>query len=476
MADAPIDDMFDLGLGEGSAVDPSETTMTDVLLRLFWKAGTLVTGVVALAMGVLYVKVSICKIYLQLMHNHINLVHQLTCSAFCCHSYNCLQQESLLYFPSIGGVPRHPAQNPRRYRSPSEHNIPFETHMIPCADGTTIHSWLLYHPENSESSKKKVPTIIFFHGNAGNIGLRLPNAIQMYKYLKANIWLIEYRGYGDSDDVKPNEAGLKMDAEAVWNYVNNPQLNIHMPNVDPRRLFVFGRSLGGAVAFHLAQHSQMAAWKSYPPLAGVIVENTFLSISEMVDHLMPYVAPFKLLVLRMDWNSGVIAPMIRIPTLLLAGAKDTLVPHSHMLELYNRLKSSKVGNLVRMHIVEDGTHNETWMQGGEAYWIAIQKFIDEVFAAEAAPTGSSYTRSASNGSGVIQRKGSTGLTAASTFSGESSGGVVCKDSVEVDSGCADGADAADMITSVGNKMYFLGKSATDAAAKAVGGDTKKKDH
>ena len=121
----------------------------------------------------------------------------------CSHS----QQDAMLYFPTIGGVPRHPAQNPRRYRSPSEHNIPFETHMIKCEDGVTIHSWLLYHP--SSVNNKDIPTIIFFHGNAGNIGLRLPNAIHMYLNLQANIWLVEYRGYGDSDDAVVNEKGLK---------------------------------------------------------------------------------------------------------------------------------------------------------------------------------------------------------------------------------------------------------------------------
>ncbi|KAL7535411.1 hypothetical protein ACHAXR_006471, partial [Thalassiosira sp. AJA248-18] len=390
-------------------------------------------------------------------------------------------QESLLYFPAIGGVPRHTSQNPKRYRSPSEHNIHFETHMIRCEDGTTIHSWLLYHPENNSvnKGKKKVPTIIFFHGNAGNIGLRLPNAIQMYHYLKANIWLIEYRGYGDSDDVTPNEAGLKMDAEAVLNYANNPQTrsNNMQNNVDPKRLFVFGRSLGGAVAFHMAQYSQSC---SYPPLAGLIVENTFLSISKMVDHLLPYVAPFKMLILRIGWNSGIIAPTIRIPTLFLAGARDTLVPHSHMLELFDRMKSSKVGNLVRLHVVEDGTHNETWMQGGREYWMAMQRFIDEVFAAEqqsgASCSRSGKTASVKNISSNVpfQRKVSSGM-ASTSFSSASGEGK----SVEVDMGFdGDGGEgAADLVASVGN-FVGMAKEATRAVA-GVGmggaGAVKKKD-
>ena len=415
------------------------------------------------------------------------------------------QQESLLYFPSIGGVPRHPGQNPRRYRSPSEHNIPFETHNIPCSDGTTIHSWLLYHPNNEQSNtNNKLPTIIFFHGNAGNIGLRLPNAIQMYHYLKANIFLIEYRGYGDSDDAKPTEDGLKLDAEGIMNYINVHANTRQLYNVDPRRLFVFGRSLGGAVAFHMAQYAQQQEQQSTSPsytLAGIIVENTFLSISEMVDHLMPYVAPFKMLILRMSWNSGKIVPSIIIPTLFLAGAKDTLVPHSHMLELYNRMnKSSKGDNIVRMHIVEDGTHNETWMQGGKEYWMAIQRFIEEVFAAEqanisykqyGAKTDTIVSRSGNNDGALYQRRGTTDVTAATSTSSSLSSSAAAANTnnnnpIEVDMGCAtdagagsgdgSGMDAADMIASVGN-IIGMAREATKTVAGGVKGSSvlKKKD-
>jgi pimeloyl-ACP methyl ester carboxylesterase len=300
----------------------------------------------------------------------------------------------------------------------------------------------------------------------------------MFHYLKANVWMIEYRGYGDSDDARPNESGLKLDAEAVWEYANNKSL---LPNADPKRMFVFGQSLGGAVAFHLAQYSQST---SYPPLAGVILENTFLSISEMVDHLMPYVAPLKMLILRMYWNSGKIAPIIRIPTLFLAGARDTLVPHSHMLTLFDRMKSSKVKTLVRLHVVKDGTHNETWMQGGREYWMAIQRFFDEVFAAENS-SGASYARSASAAASVrgdgplFQRKASVAkggiAAAASSASGECADCSDRKESVAVDLG---GEDAAEMISSVGNFIGMAREATrTVGGSKGVGGAVayKKKD-
>lgn len=327
--------------------------------------------------------------------------------------------------------------------------------MIVCEDGVKIHSWLLYHPalsSSSSSSNEDIPTIIFFHGNAGNIGLRLPNAIQMYNYLKANIWLVEYRGYGDSDDAIVNEKGLKLDAEAVLRYAHDP--NNSMSNVNVKKLFVFGRSLGGAVAFHLAKyaHNNMS---NYPPLAGVLVENTFISISDMVDHLMPYVAPLKSLVLRIGWDSGETVSTINTPTMFLAGAKDTLVPHGHMLELFSRMKNSKSDSIVRMHVVKNGTHNETWMQGGREYWIAIKRFLHDVLSAEA-PEGGRVIKGG-GGNGVYQRKTSTSTTVCTDTSSS--------ESIEVSMGNNDeGEDAAGMISSVGNFMGMAREATRSVAA------------
>jgi abhydrolase domain-containing protein 13 len=241
--------------------------------------------------------------------------------------------------------------------------LPFEDHKIRCSDGVSIHAWLLLQIQPLQA-----PTLIFFHGNAGNIGLRLPNAVQMYHNLQCNILMVEYRGYGDSDNATPNEAGLKLDAEAALRFLQTHE------QIDSNRLFVFGRSLGGAVAFHLAHYAEQQPNSN--PLAGILVENTFLSIRHMVDHLMPLVAPLKDLILRIGWNSNRLAPLLTTPILYLAGAKDQLVPHSHMLELYQQSQISS--RLARIHIVESGTHNETWMQGGKAYWESIQRFLAQV--------------------------------------------------------------------------------------------------
>jgi pimeloyl-ACP methyl ester carboxylesterase len=293
-----------------------------------------------------------------------------------------IKQESLLYFPSVGGIPRRPSQNPKGYRSPAEYNIPFESHSITTADGIKIHAWLLLHPD---SLQNKIPTILFFHGNAGNIGLRLPNANQMYHHLKANIVLVEYRGYGDSDDAKITEKGLQLDAEAAWDFFRSHS------QIDPSRIFVFGRSLGGAVAFHLVryverlveQHSSITSLTSsltslsiIHPLMGVMVENTFLSIGHMVNALMPFIAPLKFLILRMDWNNEKHAHEIVTPVLFLAGDRDELVPHHHMQRLH-QLSSIK-SRFAKLHIIRGGTHNDSWVKGGMDYFLQMREFMSQI--------------------------------------------------------------------------------------------------
>jgi abhydrolase domain-containing protein 13 len=320
------------------------------------------------------------------------------------------KQESMLYFPEIGGIPRRPNDNPRRYRSPAEHNIHYEDVMIPCKDGVNIHAWLMLR---TPAENNPLPTLIYFHGNAGNIGLRLPNAIQMMQYLNVNVLMVEYRGYGNSDNVSPTESGLKLDGQAALRWARQH------PKLDSSKLFLFGRSLGGAVCFATAdyaqkQQQQKGGNEGPPPIAGVIVENTFTSIPAMVDSIMPIVAPFKSLVLRMKWDSLLIVPTLQNPVLYLAGANDQLVPHTQMLQLYHSTKSSSIN---QMHVVPDGTHNETWMQGGQAYWDAIKAFLT---AAVQARGTTIKTASATTGTSASASSATTDIPAAASSSSSSS--------------------------------------------------------
>ena len=87
--------------------------------------------------------------------------------------------------------------------SPSILRLPYESHFIQTIDGVTINVVLIKQDPDKISS---VPTIVYLHGNAGNVGHRLQNVHEMYHYLSCNILLVEYRGYGLSKG-SPSESG-----------------------------------------------------------------------------------------------------------------------------------------------------------------------------------------------------------------------------------------------------------------------------
>lgn len=106
--------------------------------------------------------------------------------------------------------------------------------------GTKYISFLLFsrlHMFFVKSEAPESPTILYMHGNAGNIGHRLMNVKGFVQLLGCNVALLEYRGYGHSDG-SPSEEGLYFDAQAALDYL------ITRPDVDPRKIIAFGRSLG----------------------------------------------------------------------------------------------------------------------------------------------------------------------------------------------------------------------------------------
>jgi fermentation-respiration switch protein FrsA (DUF1100 family) len=189
--------------------------------------------------------------------------------------------------------------------------------------------------------------------------------LELYN-LKANVFLVEYRGYGESSpaQVKPSEAGIKGDCEAALRFISRH------PSVNPSRLYIFGRSLGGAVGFHVAQYAE----RNKIPLAGLIIENTFVSIDRMVDVLLPFLSPVKGLLLKNHYDSSKIVSQLKVPILYLAGDADEIVPHSQVLELYE--SSIKSSSSATLHIIKGGMHNDSWVVGGKAYWNAIRDFMN----------------------------------------------------------------------------------------------------
>ena len=92
-----------------------------------------------------------------------------------------------------------------------------------------MHLFLVKQP--GEQSKK-VPTVLYFHGNAGNIGHRLLNVQGLYTSIGCNVALLEYRGYGRSEG-SPSEEGIYMDAQVSRGPGRRRRINFWNSNPSP---------------------------------------------------------------------------------------------------------------------------------------------------------------------------------------------------------------------------------------------------
>lgn len=202
----------------------------------------------------------------------------------------------------------------------------------------------------------KRPTVLFLHANAGNMGHRLPLAAVFFKRFGCNVVMLSYRGYGFSTG-SPNERGIKIDTQTALDYIR-----AH-PSLSSTILVAYGQSIGGAVAVDLAARNPAS-------VHALILENTFLSIPELIPHVLPPVRPFAFLC-REYWNSGVTISKIssRVPTLFLSGRQDELVPPAHMDALFERCKSQVK---VKKDFA-DGTHNDTCIK--PKYFESIGEFL-----------------------------------------------------------------------------------------------------
>ena len=107
-------------------------------------------------------------------------------------------------------------------------------------------------------------------------------------------------------------------------------------------------------------------------VAAIVIENTFTSISSMVDKLLPFARHFKHFILRISWDSASKISALQQPILFLSGDSDELVPPSHMHELFRLATSSRLKKLIS---VRYGKHNDTFMVGGAKYNKVVSNII-----------------------------------------------------------------------------------------------------
>ena len=233
--------------------------------------------------------------------------------------------------------------------TPDDLGMSFEEVYFPAADGTQLHGWFI--PGRGDD------TIVWFHGNAGNISNRVYNIMLMNAHLGANLFIFDYRGYGLSEG-RPSERGVYSDGEGALEYLRSRD------DIDHDRLVLFGRSLGGCVVAELAMQHRAKA---------VIIESSFTSVDAMSRHTRPVLSrfiPTRLLV-RSRFDSISKMPHIHSPLMIVHGDKDITVPIHMGRELFDAANEPK-----RFYEIKGATHDDTHMVGGKPYFTALREFID----------------------------------------------------------------------------------------------------
>lgn len=146
-------------------------------------------------------------------------------------------------------VPANPNQdfedNSEGWCLPTERKLRFKDVHLETSDKVKLHGWHMSIDDKFDAPRD---TVVFLHENTGNLGDRLDYFEMMIKQVGVNVLCVAYRGFSKSKG-KPSESGLQMDAQAIAKFVKES------PLIDKKRVYLAGRSLGGAVAIHLLAES-----------------------------------------------------------------------------------------------------------------------------------------------------------------------------------------------------------------------------
>jgi fermentation-respiration switch protein FrsA (DUF1100 family) len=243
------------------------------------------------------------------------------------------RQERLVFFPDR-----------QRRAEPAAYGLAAEALSLRAADGVVLDGWWIRGGGQT--------ALLYFHGNAGNISDRLERVRLLVDELGLDVFLVDYRGYGQSGG-SPSEEGLYADGVAIY----EAAVSRGFP---AKRIVLFGESLGCAVALETALRKACA---------GVILEAPFLSVPAMARQYYPWIPAF-LVRLRFD-NGSKIARLI-VPKLIAQAERDEIVPPRQTQQLFELAPAPK-----SYFVIPRATHNDTYGAGGRAYLDAWKRFLDE---------------------------------------------------------------------------------------------------
>ena len=252
----------------------------------------------------------------------------------------------------VGAMVFHPGKSIAA--TPAAFDLPYEEVRISTSDGESLGAWFIPGPKGQNPGSGL--TLLFFHGNAGNISHRL-DSVAVFHQLGLDVLIVDYRGYGQSTG-RPSVDGTLLDAEAAWEW-----LRLHK-GLTPDRLVLFGRSLGGGPASYLAARLKPR---------GLILESTFTSLHDVAKDMFPEFLVS--LLLRQDYDVRARLSGLRLPLLVAHSPDDETVPYALGRELYENYAGSKSFLALR------GSHNTGYRTDREMYIRGLASFLESLEAA-----------------------------------------------------------------------------------------------
>lgn len=229
--------------------------------------------------------------------------------------------------------------------TPKDIGLIYKEVFFKAEDGVELNGWLI-------PAKGTKGTILFLHGNAGNISHRFEK-LQIFHDLNLNVFIFDYRGYGKSKG-SPSEKGLYLDAKAAYDYL------VSKEGIRKEEIILFGESLGGAVAIDLASKKKVKA---------IIVESAFSSAKDMAKRIYPFIPSF---FITSDFNSVKKIKNIQVPKLIIHSVDDEIVPFDLGRKLFEAAPPPKEFLKIR------GGHNTGFLNSEAQFKKGIDSFISSL--------------------------------------------------------------------------------------------------
>ena len=229
---------------------------------------------------------------------------------------------------------------------------------IPIRDGLAgsdyLHAW--WWP----SSVANAPAILYLHGTRWNLTAQVGRITQL-RDLGFSVLAIDYRGFGDSPGSLPSERSVYQDADNAWKRLVQLQPDVH-------KRYIYGHSLGGAVAVDLAE--RLAGDKAAPKATGLIIESTFTDLGDAARAAIPTSLPVSW-ILSEKFDSIDKINQIDIPVLIVHGTDDPYVPSRFSKALYEAAAQPK-----QLLLIKGGNHINSMTLGSREYAKALRQAFE----------------------------------------------------------------------------------------------------